>query len=55
MVLGLAPLRQGNCVYLVAWEKEEPLGHVFLALIDPPELEDAQVALLASVGVWPRP
>jgi GNAT superfamily N-acetyltransferase len=42
-VLGLARLDQGNGFYLVAWENEEPLGHVYLALTDPPELQDVQV------------
>jgi ribosomal protein S18 acetylase RimI-like enzyme len=42
-VLGLARLYQGNGFYLVAWEDEEPLGHVYLALTDPPELQDVQV------------
>ena len=42
-VLGLARLFQGNGFYLVAWENEEPLGHAYLALTDPPELEDVQV------------
>jgi ribosomal protein S18 acetylase RimI-like enzyme len=42
-VLGLARLYQGNGFYLVAWENEEPLGHVYLALTDPPELQDVQV------------
>jgi ribosomal protein S18 acetylase RimI-like enzyme len=43
MVLGLARLNQGNGFYLVAWENEEPLGHAYLALTDPPELQDVQV------------
>ncbi len=42
-VLGLARLEQGDGVYLVAWEGEEPLGHVHLALTDPPELQDVSV------------
>jgi ribosomal protein S18 acetylase RimI-like enzyme len=42
-VLGLARLYQGNGFYLVAWENEEPLGHAYLALMDPPELQDVQV------------
>jgi GNAT superfamily N-acetyltransferase len=42
-VLGLARLYQGNGFYLVAWENQEPLGHVYLALTDPPELQDVQV------------
>jgi len=43
VVLGLARLYQGNGFYLVAWENEEPLGHAYLALTDPPELQDVQV------------
>ena len=42
-VLGLARLYQGNGFYLVAWENDEPLGHAYLALTDPPELQDVQV------------
>jgi ribosomal protein S18 acetylase RimI-like enzyme len=42
--LGLARLRQGNGFYLVAWEGDEPAGHLHLALTDPPELQDVQVA-----------
>jgi ribosomal protein S18 acetylase RimI-like enzyme len=42
-VLGLARLHQGDGVYLVAWERDEPLGHVHLALTDPPELQDLSV------------
>jgi ribosomal protein S18 acetylase RimI-like enzyme len=42
-VLGLARLHQGNGFYLVAWENDEPLGHAYLALTDPPELQDVQV------------
>jgi ribosomal protein S18 acetylase RimI-like enzyme len=42
-VLGLARLYQGNGFYLVAWEDEEPLGHAYIALTDPPELQDMQV------------
>jgi len=42
-VLGLARLYQGDGFYLVAWENEDPLGHVYLALTDPPELQDGQV------------
>jgi ribosomal-protein-alanine N-acetyltransferase len=39
----LARLYQGNGFYLVAWENEEPLGHAYLALSDPTELQDVQV------------
>ena len=42
-VLGLARLYQGNGFYLVAWENEEALGHTYLALADPPELQDMEV------------
>jgi ribosomal protein S18 acetylase RimI-like enzyme len=42
-VLGLARLHQGNGFYLVAWERDEPLGHAHLALTDPPELQDVEV------------
>jgi ribosomal protein S18 acetylase RimI-like enzyme len=42
-VLGLARLYQGNGFYLVAWEDVAPLGHAYLALTDPPELQDVQV------------
>jgi ribosomal protein S18 acetylase RimI-like enzyme len=42
-VLGLARLDQGDGFYLVAWEHEEPIGHAYLALTDPPELEDVSV------------
>src|SRR5262245_21525017 len=42
-VLGLARLYQGDGFYMVAWEKGEPLGHAYLAITDPPELQDVQV------------
>jgi [ribosomal protein S18]-alanine N-acetyltransferase len=42
--LGLARLYQGNGFYLVAWRGDEPVGHLHLALSDPPELQDVQVA-----------
>jgi ribosomal-protein-alanine N-acetyltransferase len=42
--LGLARLYQGNGFYLVAWCADEPAGHLYLALTDPPELQDVQVA-----------
>lgn len=42
-VLGLARLRQGDGMYLVAWDDREPLGHGHLALTDPPELQDVEV------------
>jgi ribosomal protein S18 acetylase RimI-like enzyme len=43
VVLGLARLHQGNGFYLIAWENEVPLGHAYLALTDPPELQDVEV------------
>jgi ribosomal protein S18 acetylase RimI-like enzyme len=42
-VLGLARLYQGDGVYFVAWEGSEPLGHLHLALTEPPELQDVEV------------
>ena len=42
-ILGLARLNQGDGFYLVAWEKGEPVGHLHLALSDPPELQDVVV------------
>jgi GNAT superfamily N-acetyltransferase len=42
-VLGLARLFQGNGIYLVAWENQEPLGHAYVAFVDPPELQDVLV------------
>jgi ribosomal protein S18 acetylase RimI-like enzyme len=42
-VLGLSRLHQGDGFYLVAWEGNEPLGHLHLALTDPPELQDVFV------------
>src|SRR5215467_1294703 len=42
-VLGLARLYQGNGFYLVVCKNTEPLGHAYLALTDPPELQDVQV------------
>jgi ribosomal protein S18 acetylase RimI-like enzyme len=42
-VLGLARLSQGDGAYLVAWIGDEPVGHVHLALTDPPELQDVSV------------
>lgn len=41
--LGLARLDQGDGLYLVAWRGEVPVGHVHLALTDPPELQDVFV------------
>jgi GNAT superfamily N-acetyltransferase len=42
-VLGLARLHQRGGLYLVAWEEAEPLGHAYLALTAPPELQDVSV------------
>jgi GNAT superfamily N-acetyltransferase len=42
-VLGLARLHQGDGFYVVAWEDDDPLGHAYLALTDPPELQDVEV------------
>jgi ribosomal protein S18 acetylase RimI-like enzyme len=42
-VLGLARLYQGDGIYFVAWEGEDALGHLHLALTDPPELQDVEV------------
>jgi ribosomal protein S18 acetylase RimI-like enzyme len=41
--LGLARLYQGNGFYLVAWDDELPVGHLHLALGDPPEIQDLEV------------
>ena len=42
-VLGLARLDQGDGLYLVAWDGDDPLGHAHLALTDPPEMQDVAV------------
>jgi [ribosomal protein S18]-alanine N-acetyltransferase len=42
-VLGLARLHQGDGFYVVAWQAGEPAGHAYLALTDPPEMQDVQV------------
>jgi len=42
-VLGLARLHQGDGSYLVAWEDGEPVGHLHLAMTEPPELQDLEV------------
>lgn len=42
-VLGLDRLDQGDGFYLVAWDDQEPIGHAYLALRDPPELQDVSV------------
>jgi GNAT superfamily N-acetyltransferase len=62
-VLGLARLYQGTGFYLVAWDGDEPLGHLHLALSDPPELQDVEVkasvrgkgvatALISAAEAW---
>ncbi len=43
LVLGLARLNQQNGSYFVAWEGEEPIGHAYLAVTDPPEMQDLEV------------
>jgi len=53
-VLGLAWMYQGNGFYLVACENEEALGHAYLALTDPPELQDMEVRPEHRRRVWPR-
>ena len=42
-VLALARLHQGDGFYLVAWSDGVPLGHVHLALTEPPQLQDLAV------------
>lgn len=42
-VLGLARLNQRDGFYLIAWERGTPVGHAYLALTDPPELQDVDV------------
>jgi len=42
-VLGLARLDQGDGIYLVAWEDGEPMGHAYVAMADPPQLQDVEV------------
>jgi GNAT superfamily N-acetyltransferase len=42
--LGLARLHQGDGFYLVAWDGDAPVGHLHLALSDPPEIQDVEVA-----------
>ena len=41
--LALARLHQGDGFYIVAWNGDEPLGHVYLALTDPAEVHDVSV------------
>jgi GNAT superfamily N-acetyltransferase len=42
--LGLSRLpRDDASFYLVAWEGDEPVGHAYLALTEPPELQDVSV------------
>jgi GNAT superfamily N-acetyltransferase len=38
-------LHQGNSLYHVAWEHDEPLGHAYPALTDPSELQYVSVRL----------
>lgn len=42
-VLGLARLGGSDGFYLVAWHGEDPLGHAFLAMSEPPEIQDVDV------------
>ncbi len=42
-VLGLARLQQGDGLYLVAWDGDNPVGHAYVKLGDPPELQDVEV------------
>ncbi|HEV3212258.1 MAG TPA: GNAT family N-acetyltransferase [Acidimicrobiales bacterium] len=42
-VLGLARLFQGDGEYLIAWDVQEPVGHVHVARSEPPELQDLEV------------
>jgi ribosomal protein S18 acetylase RimI-like enzyme len=42
-VLGLHRLEQVDGFYFVGWEDDDPLGHAYLALSDPPELQDVSV------------
>jgi [ribosomal protein S18]-alanine N-acetyltransferase len=42
-VLDLSRLGQPDGVYLVAWDGEDPAGHVHLALTDPAEAQDLLV------------
>lgn len=41
--LPLHRLDQGDGFYLVAWDRADPAGHAYLALTDPPELQDVYV------------
>ena len=43
-VLGLSRLHQQNGSYLVAWDRDEPIGHAYLTITDdPPEMQDVEV------------
>lgn len=42
-VLPLSRLYQGDGTYLVAWDADEPVGHLHLAYTSPPELQDLTV------------
>ncbi len=41
--LPLHRLDQGDGVYLIAWDGDEPVGHAYLADTGPPELQDVFV------------
>ncbi len=41
--LPLHRLDQANGIYLVAWDGGDPVGHAYLALTHPPELQDVFV------------
>jgi ribosomal protein S18 acetylase RimI-like enzyme len=41
--LPLHRLDSDNGFYLVAWDADVPVGHLYLALTDPPELQDVWV------------
>ncbi|MFN2467405.1 MAG: GNAT family N-acetyltransferase [Gaiellaceae bacterium] len=41
--LPLHRLDQGDGFYLVAWDRADPAGHAYLALTNPPELQDVYV------------
>ena len=41
--LGLARLLQGDGHYLVAWIGKRPVAHAYLALSEPPHLQDLEV------------
>lgn len=41
--LGLARLHQGDGRYLVAWIGDIPVGHAYLTLANPPNLQDVEI------------